>query len=80
MPVCVSRILGPAIAGCTMGVEYRLVVDYGYRRNAYLKRDRAHAELGLEHALRDLKLMAANDLWQRSAYVEWREVSDWVRQ
>ena len=62
-----------------MATEYRLVVNKGYVRVTYSKRDWAHAEIGVNHSFRDFQryddIPVDNSGWD--AWIETRTVTDW---
>lgn len=61
--------------------EYRLVVDKGYERKEYPKKDATHAEKGVADALRDIQLYPDVVASRMSAWAEKRvmTVTDWER-
>jgi hypothetical protein len=56
-------------------VEWRLIVDKGYAIASHPKRDREHAEKGVDDAFRDFDRMTGGD--SMDAYIETREVTEW---
>ena len=65
-----------------MTTEWRLVVDKGFSKKTYPKRDHAHALVGVEHAVRDFaryEQMGVVDTSGWEAWIETRQVSDWTR-
>lgn len=59
--------------------EYRLVVDKGYERKEYPKKDAAHAEKGVADALRDIQLYPEPSGMRAWAEKRVMTVTDWER-
>lgn len=65
-----------------MTTEWRLIVDKGFSKKTYPKRDRGHAEKGVDDAVRDFArydTMGVVDTSEWEAWIETRQVTDWTR-